>query len=137
MSNSSTAPIYGIKDASFLAAGQEQGVRALANAFYDEMESLPEAQIILAMHPKDLEVSRDKLACFLCGWLGGPKRYKEKYGSIRIPLAHRHLAIGTSERDAWLLCMERALQKQDYQESFRRYLIEQLYVPAEASRNQA
>ena len=127
---------YGVKDASFQAAGQEAGVRQLVDAFYHEMDTLPEAKLIRDMHPKDLEESRDKLARFLCGWLGGPKLFQAKYGKIRIPLAHRHLAIGPSERDAWLLCMEHALQKQSYNPLFKKYLLEQLFVPAEGSRNQ-
>ncbi|PCI45379.1 MAG: globin [Moraxellaceae bacterium] len=136
MAPTQETPQYGVKDASFQAAGQEPGVRKLVDAFYDEMEVLPEAKLIRDMHPEDLEESRDKLARFLCGWLGGPKLFQAKYGKIRIPLAHRHLAIGLSERDAWLLCMEHALQKQDFNPLFKKYLLEQLFVPAEGSRNQ-
>ena len=127
---------FGVEDASYQAAGQEAGIRKLVDAFYDEMETLPEAKVIRDMHPKDLTVSRDKLARFLCGWLGGPKLFQQKYGTVKIPVAHRHLAIGPAERDTWLLCMDNALQGQAYSESFKSYLLEQLYVPAEGSRNQ-
>jgi len=127
-------PVYGVEDASFKAAGGEVGVRKLVNAFYDHMNELPDAQRIREMHPEDISESREKLARFLCGWLGGPKLYKEKYGTIRIPVAHSHLDIGIAERDAWLLCMQHALDEQDYPERFKKYLIEQLFVPAERSR---
>lgn len=126
---------YGTDDASFLAAGQYDGIKALVDAFYDAMESLPEAQTIRAMHPDDLTESRDKLTRFLCGWLGGPKLFSEKYGAIRIPVAHRHLEIGPAERDAWLQCMKVAAEAQPYPEDFKHYLLEQLWVPAERSRN--
>lgn len=129
-------PKYGVEDASFQAAGKEPGIRKLVDEFYDVMDTIPEAKIIRAMHPDDLTVSRDKLARFLCGWLGGPKLFRQKYGPIRIPKAHSHLAIGPAERDAWLLCMKKALDKQDYGDDFKTYLLEQLYVPAERSRNQ-
>jgi hemoglobin len=125
---------YGEGDASFLAAGGVAGIRKLVDDFYDQMASLPEAEKILRMHPENLDESRDKLARFLSGWLGGPKLYREKYGSIAIPKAHAHLAITEAERDAWLLCMEKALEQQDYAESFKRYLLAQLFVPAERSR---
>ena len=127
---------YGEGDASFQAAGAEEGIRHLVEAFYHQMATLPEAREIFDMHQGDLETTIDKLARFLCGWLGGPKLYKEKYGSIRIPVAHRHLPIGADQRDAWLLCMEKALQEQPYEEDFKRYLLQQLAVPAERSRNQ-
>jgi hemoglobin len=127
-------PPYGDGDASFQAAGGQQGLRRLVDAFYDQMEQLSEAKTIRNMHVRDLAVSRDKLALFLCGWLGGPKLYREKYGAIGIPKAHRHLDIGLSERDAWLLCMEKAIALQPYAEGFKVYLLEQLAVPAERSR---
>ncbi len=121
---------YGTLDASFKAAGGEQGIRQLVDDFYDYMQALPESQHILHMHPQDLEVSRDKLHRFLCGWLGGPKRYHEKYGAISIPRSHAHLTIGSSERDAWLLCMEKAIAKQNYANDFKVYLLQQLRFPA-------
>ncbi|MDH3806419.1 MAG: globin [Gammaproteobacteria bacterium] len=86
------------------------------------------------MHPDDIEVSRDKLARFLCGWLGGPKLYREKYGSISIPRAHEHLAIATPERDQWLTCMTETVAEQAFDPAFRKYLMEQLFVPAEGVR---
>lgn len=125
---------YGQEDASFQAAGGELGIRRLVDAFYDEMEHADYAATIRAMHPEDLAVSRDKLARFLCGWLGGPKRYSEKYGGMSIPAAHAHLDIGLAERDAWLGCMKIAADQQDYAPDFKVYLIEQLSVPAERVR---
>lgn len=127
---------YGEADASFQAAGGEKGIRLLVEEFYRQMGSLPEAKKIFDMHSDDLEMTIDKLTRFLCGWLGGPKLFNEKYGQIRIPVAHKHLAIGTTERDAWLLCMEKALETQPYNDDFKAYLLEQLFVPAERSRNQ-
>ena len=87
------------------------------------------------MHPDDITESRDKLARFLCGWLGGPKLFREKYGPIQIPKAHRHLEIGPAERDAWLTCMARALEAQPYSEDFKAYMLKEISVPAERSRN--
>lgn len=125
---------YGTGDSSFKAAGGIDGIGKLVDDFYCFMDQLEEAQIIRAMHADNLEQSRDKLARFLCGWLGGPKRYSEKYGSIRIPVAHAHLPVGEKERDAWLLCMERAIAKQNYSPEFAEYLLTQLRVPAERIR---
>jgi hemoglobin len=58
----------------------------------------------------------------------------EKYGSINIPQAHKHFKIGKQERDAWLLCMEKAIAQQPYRASFKTYLLEQLSIPAERVR---
>jgi len=126
---------YGTNDASYQAAGQFEGLIKLVEDFYGFMQTLPEAKHILEMHDADLTLSKDKLARFLSAWTGGPRLYKEKYGAISIPSAHSHLAIGSSERDAWLLCMEKALAKQPYEQDFREYLLKQLSVPAERCRN--
>ncbi len=127
---------YGDGDSSYVAAGGTEGIRQLVDDFYDVMGSIPEAADILAMHPQDLELSRDKLTCFLCGWLGGPRLYHDRYGDISIPAAHLHLKIGPVERDAWLLCMKQAIEKQDYHPHFKRYLYEQLCIPAFRVTNQ-
>lgn len=127
-------PTYGVGDASFQAAGGRSGLRKLVDDFYDDMDRLPEAQGIRAMHPEDLSLARDKLSLFLSGWLNGPNTFEEKYGPIQIPRAHHHLNIGIEERDAWLACMERALDQQPYAADFKRYLLRELAVPAERCR---
>jgi len=127
-------PLYGIGDASFQAAGRRAGIFKLVNEFFDRMGSDERFATIWNMHPDDKDISRDKLARFLCGWLGGPKLYREKYGSIGIPRVHQHLAIATVERDQWLTCMGETVEEQPFDPSFKTYLMEQLFVPAEAVR---
>ena len=57
----------------------EAAVEELVGRFYAAMERLPEARRIRAMHPASLDESRDKLATFLVGWMGGPRRYRERF----------------------------------------------------------
>jgi hemoglobin len=122
--------VYGIGDSTFQAAGGEAGIQALVEEFYRQMSALESAKVIHAMHKEDLTLIKDKLFRFLCGWMGGAKLYQEKYGSIAIPLAHNHLDIGTEEVDAWLECMQKALQKQAYPEELQQYLLKRLAIPA-------
>ena len=125
---------YGDGDATFQACGGEAGLRRLVETFYAHMDSLPEARRIRDLHPSDLSISIDKLARFLCGWTGGPKRYSEKYGPIKIPIFHQHLPVGEAERDAWLLCMKHALDDEGFAGGLKAYLLRELYVPAERIR---
>lgn len=125
---------YGDKDSSYIAAGKLEGIQQLVTCFYKVMGELPEAEHIRNMHPDDLTISIDKLACFLSGWLGGPRLYGERYGAISIPQVHMHLTVTAVERDAWLLCMFHALEKQPYSQSFRQYMLKQLAIPAERIR---
>lgn len=91
------------------------------------------------MHPVDLGLSRDKLACFLSGWLGGPSLFSERYGSIAIPAFHARWPINESHSEIWLNCMAQAIDLQGYSPAFAEYLLRQLRVPAQrivqASRN--
>lgn len=125
---------YGVGDASFQAAGGQHGIFTLVDNFFDRMGRDERFAVIWHMHPDDKEESRDKLARFLCGWLGGPKLYKEKYGAIGIPRVHAHLDIETPERDQWLTCMAESVAEQPFASDFKAYLMEQLFIPAEAVR---
>lgn len=123
--------MYGINDNSYKAAGELQGITALVELFYKNMDELPEANIIRAMHSDNLSLSKQKLSYFLSGWLGGPKLYAEHFGGINIPKAHGHLPVDASARDAWLLCMQKAVDEQPYATDFKKYLMAQLRIPAE------
>jgi hemoglobin len=118
----------------YQAAGELVGITRLVDEFYVNMDSLPEAKIIRNMHPPDLTESRKKLTYFLCGWLGGPKLFHQHYGPISIPGAHKRFPIGYAERDAWLLCMQRAIAVQPYSDQFKDYLLASLSIPAERVR---
>jgi hemoglobin len=115
---------------TFNALGGVAGVKALVNSFYDIMAERPEARKIRDMHPADLGPTRDNLTLFLCGWLGGPPLYKEKYGSIDLTNLHSPLEINVAERDMWLSCMEKALEKQAIGDDLKEYLLERFRVPA-------
>jgi hemoglobin len=131
----STNNSFGSKDSSYIAAGEIGGIQQLVVCFYSVMSELPEAAHIRDMHPSDLTISIDKLSCFLSGWLGGPRLYAEKYGAFGMPQVHKHLNVTTLERDAWLLCMSHALEQQpSYTKSFRKYMLDQLAIPAERIR---
>ncbi|MBH47886.1 MAG: globin [Halobacteriovorax sp.] len=131
MSNSINENIvYGQLDASYRAAGEKDGIERLCRDFYQIMDTEPEAKSIRRMHKDDLEVMIDKLTLFLCLWLGGPKWYAQKYPFVGMPQAHQHLVINEAERDAWLLCMDKAVALQPFEKSFKEYLCAQFRFPA-------
>jgi hemoglobin len=91
--------------------GGETAVRALVDRFYDLMDLEPAYAGLRALHPTALEGSRDKLFWYLCGWLGGPNHYIERYGHPMLRARHLPFAIGNAERDQWMACMTQALQE--------------------------
>ena len=92
--------------------GREDGIRALVDRFYDVMDTLPDAAAIRAMHPPDLTESRDKLYFFLVGRFGGPPLYTERFGHPRLRGRHMPFAVDTGAAEAWLACMDAALDEQ-------------------------
>lgn len=119
---------------TFEAIGGRDGITKLVTAFYDYMEALPEAAHVRAMHPQSLVDARDRLAAFLCSWLGGPNEYRERFGPISIPQAHSHLTIAAAERDAWLLCMHRAVADQAWPADMKAQFMRAIAIPAERVR---
>ena len=113
----------------------EQGIRELSSAFYDIMDSLPEAAGVRAMHAADLAPMKEKLAEYLIGWMGGPPLYAQKYGTVCMTEPHEHYHIGPEERDQWLLCMHKALAQTGASEELVEMLRQPLFRIADAIRN--
>jgi hemoglobin len=112
------------------------GIRRLADAFYDAMDQLPEAAHIRAMHAESLVDIKQKLFEYLTGWMGGPPLYADKTGTVCLTEPHRPYAIGPDERDQWLLCMDTALEKIEASQDVIEMLKQPMYRIADTVRNQ-
>lgn len=138
MTNDSTRPegssaLY----VPFERIGGEAPVRELVERFYDAMDqSEPE---LAALHQlEDGRVSRttrDRFALFLIGWLGGPQHYMERYGHPRLRMRHGHVPVNTRMRDAWLRCMQQALDASTVDPDLRGFLDRKFRELAEHLRN--
>lgn len=93
----------------FERIGGEAAVRRLVRRFYELMDTLPEAYGIRKLHQADLGGAEEKLFMFLCGWLGGPQLYVEKYGHPKLRARHLPFAITSEEAGQWMLCMRTAM----------------------------
>ena len=113
----------------------EDGIRQLASTFYDIMDTLPEVESLRAMHAKDLAPMKEKLAEYLTGWMGGPPRYADKYGTVCMTEPHEPYHIGPEERDQWLLCMDKALVEIKASDELTQMLKKPLFQVADAIRN--
>src|SRR5579871_876050 len=106
--------------------GGQATVDRIIDAFYDNMETLPEAKIIRAMHPEDLGAIRGVLKKYLAEWLGGPKAYSQERGHPRLRARHLPFSIGDEERDAWMFCMRRAMEQVVVDVEAREWILEKL-----------
>jgi len=104
---------------AYALIGGEARVRELVDRFYDLMDLEDEFKGLRALHPASLDGSRDKLFWFLCGWLGGPDHYQERFGHPRLRMRHMPFSIGILERDQWVACMDQAMGETGVPEELR------------------
>ena len=119
----------------FARLGGEAAVRALVDRFYDLMDLEPGYAGLRALHPAQLDGSRDKLFWFLCGWLGGPNHYIDRFGHPMLRARHLPYAIGIAERDQWLACMMSAMHEQGVDETLAQRVAESFFGTADWMRN--
>ena len=117
--------------------GGETAVRALTERFYDLMDLEPAYAELRAVHGSDLSNARQRLFWFLCGWLGGPSYYTDQFGHPRLRARHLPFAIGVTERDQWLGCMDQAMGETDVDPALRERLRSSFFQTADWMRNQA
>ena len=120
---------------AFEMIGGEAAVRALVDRFYDLMDLEPEYAALRAVHGATLDSARDKLFWFLCGWLGGPAHYVERFAHPRLRMRHLPFSIGIRERDEWLACMDQAMRETGVDEALRQRLNGSFFQTADWMRN--
>jgi hemoglobin len=78
-------------DTPFEWIGGEAHVKALVERCYDLMDLEPGYTVLRAAHAGPLDNARQRLFWFLCGWLGGPQYYTEKFGHPMLRMRHMEL----------------------------------------------
>lgn len=116
--------------------GGEKAVRELVDRFYDLMDSRTDVTELRRTHAPDLSDARNKLFMFLSGWLGGPPLYIEQYGHPRLRQRHMPFAIGETERDQWMSCMDQAMTDMSLPADLHQELYAALFKTADFMRNQ-
>lgn len=118
--------------------GGRDAVIALAQRFYDIMDEREPA--LARLHPltpegKVAREPRDRFALFLVGWLGGPDDYVERHGHPRLRMRHGRVAVSLAMRDAWLRCMQAAMDDHQITGSVRAFLDTRFAEVADFMRN--
>jgi hemoglobin len=81
------------------------------------------------------KTSRERLGLFFIGWLGGPQDYTELHGHPRLRMRHGRVPVNSGMRDAWLRCMQRAMDARGVEGELRGYLDARMGEVAEFLRN--
>jgi len=120
----------------YILIGGERMLATLCDRFYELMDTVPQFATIRALHPADLQSSRDKLFMFLSGWLGGPDLYVQNVGHPMLRRRHMPFAIGEDERDQWVACMFLAMEAVGIEAASREKLLNAFFNTADFMRNQ-
>jgi hemoglobin len=120
------------------AIGGEAIARRIITRFYDHMDDKEPA--LARLHDVDehghvTPAMRERLAVFLIEWLGGPTTYSEQYGHPRLRWRHARVPVNVEMRDAWMRCMERALDDVGISGDVRAFLDARFGETAEMLRN--
>ena len=122
-------------DSPYQWIGGEEKVKALVERFYDLMDLEPAYADLRAVHGSDLSKARQHLFWFLCGWLGGPQHYTDRFGHPKLRMRHMPFTIGIKERDQWLACMDQAMRETGVDEALRARLKDSFFQTADWMRN--
>jgi len=117
--------------------GGEPKVEALVERFYDLMDLEPAYAQLRAVHGTSLDNARQRLFWFLCGWLGGPQHYTDRFGHPMLRARHLPFSIGIKERDQWLACMRQAMVETEIDPALALRLGESFAGTADWMRNRA
>jgi hemoglobin len=104
------------------------------------MDLEPNYSALRATHTGPLDNARQKTFWFLCGWLGGPQHYTERFGHPMLRMRHMPQQtgggpIGIKERDQWLACMNQAMVETGVDEALRERLNTSFFQTADWMRN--
>ena len=122
----------------FELIGGADKVHALAERFYDLMEEREPELAKLHVCTPDGKIDRGarlRFAMFLVGWLGGPDDYIREHGHPRLRMRHGRVLVNIAMRDAWLRCMQAAMDEQGITGEVRTFLDTRFADVADFMRN--
>ena len=131
----SVASVTGATNPHFERLGGVETITHLVDRFYFYMDTLPQAAAIRQMHPADMAPIKRVLVNYLTEWTGGPQVYSVERGHPRLRRKHMAFAIGPAERDAWMACMQLALDECVADAALREQLAQAFLKTADFIRN--
>lgn len=109
------------------AIGGSETIDRLVTAFY---KRVGKHELLIPIFPEDLTETARKQRLFLTQFFGGPRSYTEERGHPMMRRRHLPFPITPNRRDAWLSCMEAALEETEIEEPYRTAIFEKLTMTA-------
>ena len=107
------------------AIGGADAVSRLVEAFYARVGKHPD---LIPIFPDDLTETARKQKLFLTQFFGGPNLYIQEFGHPMLRARHMPFPITPTRRDAWLKCMDGALDEAEIPEPYRSAILDRKSV---------
>lgn len=109
------------------AIGGFEQVERLVTALYERVAAHPD---LIPIFPEDFTETARRQTLFLTQFLGGPPLFLEDRGHPMLRRRHLPFEITPTRRDAWLACMDGAMEEVQMQEPYRTAIFERLTLTA-------
>lgn len=96
--------------------GGAPALQRLVDAFYDRVAFDPD---LAPIFPSDFTEVKQKQYAFLTQFLGGPPLFSEQYGPPMLRYRHLPHPITPRRAQAWLRCMEAAMEEANLPQPYR------------------
>lgn len=113
--------------------GGADTISRLVDAFYPRVIAHPD---LAPIFPTDITPVRDKQYLFLTQFFGGPPLYTEQYGHPMLRARHMPHQITKKRAQAWLSCMQQAMDEIGLQGEIREFMYSRLAMTAQHMVNQ-
>jgi|SRR5699024_5495466 len=111
----------------YKAIGGADAIDRIVSAFYKRVAKHPD---LIPIFPTDLTETAYKQRLFLTQFFGGPPLYNEEFGHPMMRRRHLPFPITPTRRNAWLSCMQEALNEADIEEPYYSAIFEKLTLTA-------
>lgn len=109
------------------AIGGQPAVDSIVHAMY---KHVAKHEDLIPIFPEDLTETAYKQRLFLTQFFGGPDLYLQEIGHPMLKRRHLPFEINFKRRNAWLECMDKALDEAEIEEPYREAIFERLSLTA-------
>lgn len=95
----------------------KEGLNKLLDHFYDSVFNDPTISHLFANSSR--EEIQEKQLLFIGQFLGGPQDYTKQFGPPKMRFRHLPHKITPKAKEAWLLCMKKAVLAQDWDDRLK------------------
>ncbi|WP_210089205.1 globin [Paenibacillus turicensis] len=114
-------------DSIYDQLGGADTIKRLVEAFYPKVQDHP---LLGPLFPEDIVPVMEKQEMFLTQFLGGPALYSDAHGHPMMRARHMPFPITPERAEAWLSCMNEALEQIQVEESLKEIVLKRLSGPA-------